>query len=93
MAIDKSARQIIRTIQNKIPIRGGLIRKSRETEQGFLSDIHNFVLEDGVLKFREGTRVMAETDNELWFDIQSFKFGDTEIVLGLNYKRELWILI
>ena len=90
MAIDKSARQIIRTIQNKIPIRGGLIRKSRETEQGFLSDIHNFVLEDGVLKFREGTRVMAETDNELWFDIQSFKFGDTEIVLGLNYKRELW---
>lgn len=83
-------KQIVRTIQNKIPVSKGLIRRSRETEQGYLADIHNFELEDGTLKFRQGTRLMANMVDELWYDIQSFKFGNTELVMGINYKRELW---
>ena len=83
-------KQIVRTIQNKIPVSKGLIRRSRETEQGYLADIHNFELEDGTLKFRQGTRLMANMEDELWYDIQSFKFGNTELVMGINYKRELW---
>lgn len=87
---NEAFKQIVRTIKNKIPVSKGIVRRTKETDQGFLSDIHNFILEDESLKFRLGTRVIADMGDELWYMIDSFKIAGTTVMLGLNYKRELW---
>jgi len=83
-------KQFIRIVQNKMPLNAGLLRKSVQRGQGYLGDLHNFELDEDIARLRLGTRVVGLMEDASWYDVKSFKISDTEIILGLNYKRELW---
>lgn len=90
MATDNIFKQLLQVIQNKRRINKGIVRRPLENTDGFVSNLYNYELDDGVAKVRLGTRVMnAETD-DLWYTLDSFRIGDMDILIGINYKREVW---
>ena len=90
MATENIFKQLLQVIQNKRRINKGIVRRPLENTDGFVSNLYNYELDDGVAKVRLGTRVMnAETD-DLWYTLDSFRIGDMDILIGINYKREVW---
>ena len=89
--VSESTRQIIKTIQNKIPLNKGIVRRSLEIAPGFVSALHNFEIKNGeTLTVRDGTRVLNSMEDQQFYFVDSFKLSNMTLTLGLNYKRELW---
>jgi len=83
-------KQILQTIQNKIKLDKGISRRPVDATPGYLGDMNNFEYKNGAVVLRNGSRVMNHAEDNLWYDIKSFKICGTNVVMGLNYKRELW---
>jgi len=83
-------KQLLQIIQNKRTITKGVIRRPLESADGFVSNLYNYELTDGVARNRLGTRVMNTQGNEMWYKIDSFKMSDMDVVIGINFKREVW---
>jgi hypothetical protein len=85
-----STREFIRTIWNKIRFLAGITRSKIDAGKDTIGDLYNFQMDEGSLILRNGTRVMNSQEDQLWYDIQSFTISGTKMLIGLNYKRELW---
>lgn len=83
-------KQLLQIIQNKRTITKGVIRRPLESADGFVSNLYNYELTDGVARNRLGTRVMNTQGDDMWYKIDSFKMSDMDVVIGINFKREVW---
>lgn len=87
---DNFTNQLLQTVRNKVSLDGGLSIKGYPVP-GTLSDIQNFKIEDGVLKFRLGTKtVCSDVGNKQFYFLKNFELCGSEVLLGLSKQRCLY---
>ena len=71
----------------------GIIDTDDNRAIGFVSDLENIVIEKNIAQKRQGSVVLSKQEETKWLFLQSTVIAGTNILIGINGKREVYGIV
>lgn len=90
------SKDLIRQIQKlsrtpKITFEKGLMRTENDNQLGYVSDLTNMEIENGTVRRREGSRLINDnTDKLYWVLLETIEITGTKMLIGIDTQRDVY---